>query len=363
MPNATIVPSSYNLQNLLRAIAAVLGVTAKTMSEIDVPKYYPISISYLRHLQNTPCDLYLQIKGAGNQFEYVLSSVKDAPISTLIGKFQKEGITNLFVNSQERLLMVNKISLSLALIVSGTSNVSTSAKSDAISAGFSFVATQIFDNSEAVQEIVAIAETCSKVMDKVVSEISSMQALVNMLMQNQEGYIYTHSMLTAYVAKHIIKHVSWGGDSHIERINFMVFFHDIYLVPVYEKYPKARAEEDLLFGEMLTNEEKELVLNHARLAGEQITKYKKCPSGVDTLIKQHHGMGNGVGFATDFSDNISPLSKLFMIAEDFSEYYLRQKYKNKNFKINLPEYLSELHLKYSKHTYKKIIEPLLTLKV
>jgi response regulator RpfG family c-di-GMP phosphodiesterase len=200
-------------------------------------------------------------------------------------------------------------------------------------------------------------------MDKVVSEISSLQALVNMLMQNQEGYIYTHSMLTAYVAKHIIKHVSWGGDSHIERINFMVFFHDIYLVPVYEKYPKARAEEDLLFGEMLTNEEKELVLNHARLAGEQITKYKKCPSGVDTLIKQHHGMGNGVGFATDFSDNISPLSKLFMIAEDFSEYYLRQKYKNKSFKINLPEYLSELHLKYSKHTYKKIIEPLLTLKV
>lgn len=363
MPNATIVPSSYNLQTLLRAIASVLGVTAKTMSEISVPKYYPISISYLQHIQNTPCDLYLQIKGPTNQHEYVLCSTKDTQIIAIIKKLQKEGVTNLFVLSQDRLMMVNKISLSLALMASGTSGASTNAKSDAVSAGFSFVAAQLIENAEVVQEIVTIADACSKVMDNVMSEVSGIKALVKILMQNQEGYIYTHSMLTAYVAKHIIKHVAWGGDSHIERINFMVFFHDLYLVPIYEKYPKARKEEDLLFGEMLTDEEKELVLNHARLAGEQITKYKKCPSGIDTLIKQHHGMSNGVGFATEFSDNISPLSKLFMIAEEFAEYYLDAKYKDKNFKINLPEYVSELHLKYSKHTYKKIIEPLLTLKV
>lgn len=363
MPNVTVVPSSYNLQNLLRAIASILGITAKNMAEISVPQFYPISVSYLQHLQTSPCDLYLQVKGARSQFDYIQCSKKDSSISALVAKLHREGIVSLFVNSKDRITMVNKISLSLALQISGTSTATTMAKSDAISAGFSFAASQMLDSPEVVQELVAIAETCAKVMDKVTTEISGIKALVQMLMNNQEGYIYTHSMIVAYVAKHIVKNVTWGGDTHIERINFMVFFHDIYLVPIYEKYPEAQGEEDLLFGNMISDEEKEVVLNHARLAGEQISKYKKCPSGVDTLIKQHHGMGNGVGFATDFSDNISPLSKLFIVAEAFAEYYVKEKKKNKDFKINLKECVENLHARFPKHTYRKIIDPLLTIRL
>lgn len=363
MPNVIIVPSSYNLQNLLRAVASVLGVTAKNMAGIALPQYYPISISYLEHIQSSPCDLYIQIKAGQNQSDYVLCSKKDSSLSTLVTKLSREAVNTLYINSQDRILMVNKISLAIGLRISEISGATTSEKSDAISAGFSFAASQIADNPEVVQEIVSIAESCAKAMDKVVSEVTGMHSLVQMLLKNKEGYLYTHSMLIAYVAKHIIRNVSWGGDSHIDRINFMVFFHDIFLVPIFEKYPDIRSEEDLLFGNILNDEEKEIVLSHARLAGEQVAKYKKCPPGVDALIKQHHGMGNGVGFATDYSDNISPLSKLFIVAEAFSEYYLREKYKNKNFKIDLKICVEDLYVKFPKHTYRKIIAPLLTIRI
>jgi hypothetical protein len=363
--NATVIPSSYNLQNLLRIVASELGVTAKSMSEIIVPQYYPISLVHLRYLPSAPCLLYLQVKGTKDQYDYVVCSKKNGVILNLVTKLQSENIDNLFVNSLDRLSIVNKISESLihSLVALTGKAVTPAAKLEAVSAGFSFAASQLIDNPEVVQEIVSIAENCSKLMDLVVSEVAGLTSLVQLLFKNQEGYIYTHSILVAYVAKHIVKNVTWGGDSHIERINFIVFFHDIFLVSIYEKYPELAGEEDLLLGNVLNDVDKNMLLNHARLAGEKVSQYKKCPSGVDVLIKQHHGISNGIGFASDFSDNISPLSKLFIVAEDFVEYYLREKKKNPSFKVNMKDCVGKLHLKYSKHTYRKIIDPLLTLNV
>jgi CheY-like chemotaxis protein len=364
MANIIVIQSSYNLQTLLRSVASELGITAKKMLEVEVPKYFPVSVSYLKYLEKTPCELYLQVKVSKDQYEYVLCSKKDSLVSSFVTKLHSEGVANLFVKSSDRLNMVNGISVFLSEAIRNAGmEGALAAKSEAISSGFEFVAAQIANNEEVIQELVGIAETCAKVMDVVLCEVTGIQALIQLLMRNQQGYIYTHSMLVAYVAKHIIKNVTWGGDSHIERINFMVFFHDIYLVPIFVKYPEAISEEELLFGNLLDDEEKEVLLNHARLAGEQVAKYKKCPSGIDLLIKQHHGMSNGMGFAIDFTDNVSPLSKVFIIAESFVEYYLREKKKDAKFKINLKVCTELLYSKYPKHTYRKIIDPLATIRI
>ncbi len=360
LSNAIIIQSSYNLQNLLRTIASSLGITAKERSEVAVPKYYPIAVTYLQYLTNTPCILYLQVKISKTQSDYIICAKNESNILNLATKLHSEGVVNLYVNSLDRLTIVNKISLAITFHIASTNGASVVDKSNAVSTGFSFAASQLIDNPEVVQEIITIAETCSKVMDNIVSEISDIKMLIDMLMRNQEGYIYTHSMLVAYVAKHIIKNVSWGGESHVERINFMVFFHDLYLVPIFNSHPELISEEDLIFDKSMSNEEKDIIIHHARLAGEQISKYKKCPPGVDVLIKQHHGMSNGIGFATDFSDSISPLSKLFIVSESFVDYYYKKKM-NKE-KMNLAECIEQLNLKYAKHTYRKIIDPLLTLR-
>ncbi len=362
MPEVSIIQSSYNLQNLLRTVARNLGVTAQKMTELEVPKFYPISLSYFNHLPISPCDIYMQVRVPNDKSEFVLCSSKDSSISNLLSKLQNQGIENLYVNSQDRLSIVNQISTSLTSFIKSTETMTVEAKAQALSAGFNFAASQIFKSDDIIQEIVEIAEVCSKIMTSIVGEVTDLRTLIKLLMANKDGYLYIHSVLIAHVSKHIIKHSSWGGDSHVDRINFMVFFHDIYLVPIFLKYPKATSEEDLLFGDQLSDEEKEVILNHARLAGEQISKYKKCPSGIDLLIKQHHGLSNGVGFATDFSDNVSPLSKVFIVAEAFVELFLKEKYQDKTAVIDINILLEKLHDKFPKHTYKKIINTLVTFK-
>ena len=130
------------------------------------------------------------------------------------------------------------------------------------------------------------------------------------------------------------------------------------LVPIYSKHPSLKYEEDLLFSDALTDKEKEIVLNHARLAAEAIITYKRAPIGADLLIKQHHGITNGIGFAIDFKDDISPLSKIVLVAEAFIEEFMKMRDQNPNYQIDTKQLIAVLNEKFKKTTYKKIIETL-----
>jgi len=73
-------------------------------------------------------------------------------------------------------------------------------------------------------------------------------------------------------------------------------------------------------------------------------------------------MTNGVGFAIEFKDDISPLSKIVLVSEAFVEEFLKEKENNPNFKYDLKKILSTLNEKFKKSTYRKIVETLETLK-
>jgi hypothetical protein len=83
--------------------------------------------------------------------------------------------------------------------------------------------------------------------------------------------------------------------------------------------------------------------------------------GADLLIKQHHGMTNGVGFAIDFKEDISPLSKVVMVSESFVELYMKGKEEDPNYEMDLEIVIAQLSAKFKKSTYRRIVETLRTL--
>jgi CheY-like chemotaxis protein len=354
LADVIVVPNSYNLQNLIRSCAGVLGVTAKSMAEKEVPQYYPIENQFLEKIREVPCNVYLQMKD-GN---YTIVAKKGDLIGSTIKQFVNEGVTTLFVNSLDRLLIINVISTSIIDFLEQTEGLETSEKSEALKTGFLFAASNFSDSPVVTAEIMILANACTKAMDEIVTEAPSLKKLLSILNAQRDGYLYTHSILTAFVSQHIIRRVSWGGDSHIEKINFVLFFHDIMLAPIYLKHPTLRYEEDLLFSEELTDKEKETVLNHARLAAEVIVTYKRAPIGADLLIKQHHGITNGIGFAVDYKDDISPISKVVLVAESVVEEFMKQRDLNPDYVIDIKKIIEFLNEKFKRTTYKKIIETL-----
>ena len=348
------VAGKYNIQEILKVSAKNLGITSKKMSELNIGSFYPISIKSLISLTKAPCHIYLN---ATSQ-KYLIR--QDDPMDNMAIKLAKDGVEQVFVASSDRLLVINKISLNLiekiTVSLKNLEAAPVAAKVQVLSEGYDFAASNLFSSDEIKQQMQEIATAAATVMGDVGKETSNLKALMAIMLSNKDGYIFTHSMLTSYVAYHMIKNVTWGGEGQVEKINFVLFFHDIFLAPIYLKHPTLKHEKDLMDSEILTEKEKDVVLHHAKLAAEMVVGYKRCPMGVDILIKQHHGSKKGRGFIQNYPEDLSPLSKILIIAEIFVEEFLSCADNSIPFdmKITIPKMVSE----FTNSSYLKIIKTL-----
>ena len=354
------VSSRYNIQSLLKKSASILNVTAKKMAELQMGDYYPISMSPIEGLQKAPCNLYYELSNQKN----ILARTDD-DICESLKTVKSLGIDQLFVKSSDRLVIVNNVSLKLiekiTLALKNSAGESTDKKVEVLNDGYEFAMANLFTSDEVKQEMAEIASASSKVMTEVVKENSQLKALISTLMNNKSGYIFIHSMITSYVANHIIKNVTWGGDGQADKINFVLFFHDIYLAPLYLKYPELKYEKSLLDSPLLNEKERDIVMNHARLAAELVVAYKRCPMGADILIKHHHGMKKGSGFATKYPEDLSPLSKVLLVAEAFVEQFMAVGETNQKpeMKVIIPKLVEE----FSSPSYIKIVQTLVNMPI
>ena len=354
------ISSRYNIQSILKKSAVILGVTAKQMAEMQMSPFYAISMSPMEGLTKAPCNIYVEKDGSHK----LLTRAAD-PLEENLNSAKIAGADKIFVKSSDRLVVVNNVSLKLIEKITQALNNSEGAsnekKLEILNDGYEFAMVNLFTSEEIKQEMVSIASASAKVMGDVVKDNAQLKGLLATMLSNRSGYIFTHSMITSYVANHIIKNVTWGGDGQTDKINFVLFFHDIYLAPIFMKHPQLKFEKTLLESPLLSEKEKEIVMNHARLAAELAVAYKRCPMGADILIKHHHGMKKGSGFANKYPEDLSPLSKVLLIAEAFVEQFIamtdaKQK---PEMKIIIPKLVEE----FVSASYIKIIQTLVNMPI
>ncbi|WP_127716983.1 HD domain-containing phosphohydrolase [Halobacteriovorax sp. HLS] len=358
------VVGCYDIKNLIRNVAKVLEISAKDMVDKAVPDYYPVPIKLFYNVQKVPCDIFLKLKKSMTDIEYPkIFSKGDSP-SVGIKKYLDEGVHFLYVDSTMRLEIINLASACILteLNALGDPGVTDEKKIEVIEQGIEIVADKLFTENEVNEEIIELSKSCMSSVKDVVENNPKLKNILKLLTANRASYLYSHSIIATYVATHIVKTISWGGESHIDKINFVFFFHDLYLAPIYSKYPELKYEEEALFNSKLEDSEKEVILNHAKLAADALANYPRLPLGADQIILQHHGMTSGQGFAVNFKDDISPLAKVMIIAEGFTEELLRTLEDTTAEKLTKPEIIKALHIKFPRHTYKKIIETLNELK-
>lgn len=358
--NIMDLQDKLDLKGLVRTVSCSLGVTAREMAEKIVPTFYPIPSRLLKSFLKAPCDIYYQMESKEMDKKYSKIILAGEFVQGKIKKYIEEKIEYFFVDADQRLTIVNGITLNVRNRLD--SNGSTTEKIEALEQGFEIIAEKFSDNPEMNEEMVSISKQCVDTMKDVISEVPKVRSLLKILLENKAGHLYSHSMLGTYVSNHIVKNISWGADEHASKIRFIFFFHDIFLAPLYKKFPNFKYEEELFFSKELTDNEKEIVLNHARLAGDFVKSFPRCPLGSDAIIRQHHGTSNGVGIAIEYKDDVSPLAKVIIVAEEFVTEMLKQ-VENGLRPINLEPIIEHLNTKFRKHTYKKITKTLETLKI
>ena len=328
------ISGKFNIQDILKTSAKILEITAKQMASLDVGEYYPINTSTLLAFSKSPCQIY-NLSNA----DYVAIIEANKPVGNVLNEMNENGVQQVFVKSKDRLNITNKISLTLIDKITENLNnlegATVEKKVQALSDGFEFAASNLFSSDEIKQEMQEIASASARIMSEVASESVKMDALIAILKANKEGYIFTHSMITSYVSMHLLKNISWGGEGAAFKVNFILFFHDIYLAPIYLKHQDLRYESTLDVNTTLSLKEREIYINHPKLAADLVVAYRRCPIGADVLIKQHHGSKKGKASGKLYEEDISPLAKVILIAELFVEEFMKADEANVHFNLFL----------------------------
>ncbi|MBF0300578.1 MAG: hypothetical protein HQK51_17825 [Oligoflexia bacterium] len=352
------ISSVYNIKEIVRTVAKLLEITAKDMVIMPVPEYFPIPLKLFLTMSKVESDVFYRYSANPISHEYIRILEKGTKdIVNKVNIYLNQNINTLYIPAADRLRFINNASSSLITQME-SQNVSTSERIDLVEQGLELITGEIFENKGVSEEVIKISKLCINSVQQVIRETNRFNELLNNLLKNKTKYVYLHSVLAAYVSTEMLKHISWGSDEQAEKISFVLFYHDIFLMQIFDAHPDIITEDELYFNKSLSEKERDVLINHARMAGEVICSFKQIPIGSDVIIKQHHGTSNGMGFAAEFKDDISPLSKIMIIAEEFVIDILKARNKKDKEKFDKKKSMKRLTERYTKNSYKKIVESL-----
>lgn len=352
----TFLSVQKDLKPLLQCAAKFLGVSAEGMAAKAVPDLYPIPAGHFRYLKKVNCDVYIRgnpskaNSGFGNitSFNKILNA-ESKDIGVIVNQCIAQGIQDFFIPSLDRLKLVNAVSHQMLKLMD-SKNSSATDKIKVIDSGMGIVADELLSMGLSPQ-VAELANVSIESLSKVTKDFPTLDKLLTTLLTAKSSYRYRHCQLITYLAYELISAMPWNSEELREKITHAAFFHDIVL----PSDKLAMINDAKSFEQAsLTAEEKDLLNMHALQAALLVQSFPCMPLGTDTIIKQHHGSKNGIGFATSFPGDLLHLSMLFLIAEDVAT-YIFENWEGAGQSLDYSDLWPVLEKKYPLHKYKDLI--------
>jgi len=342
------ITNTFRLEEINRTIVKMLNLDKDDLAFLKLPDYVGYPIQYFYLMTFSPCEVFIRlIKKDGDEY---VKRFHEAETFTRqdLAKYEMLGLKEFYIQKHEMELFLNAFVMQT---IQNSQNVSDEKSVDVLENTFS-ISTDMMRKMGIGPESKAIADQTINQMVHQVTKSSQLGKMLKKIMDNQGSFSYRRSYLITLLASRILPHLEWGGREQdgalLLKFSMVSFFHDIFLED--EKLLKINSlsqYEQMEFS--LSYPERDLVLNHANKAALLLQSYPKLPAGVDILVKQHHGVGNGVGFPDKWTISISPMAIVFIVLEEFATRVLLSP--DQNYKQIVKKCESIFHLP----TYRKVL--------
>lgn len=344
------VINSLDFKAVIKHAAVALKITAQDMSKKVVPDYFPIPITYFHAIKRSVCPVFAQDFDNPHNYQAVIEKMKDIAPPEINSMIEK-GVMYLYVNKLERLDFVSNVTAELISTLKNE-ELEEDEQISATDKGIELLSKKLLTIG-ITEETIGLARKNMESVRNNVKKNPKLARLLDKLLSNKTSYLYKHTQILTYVALHIVRNIDWGTPEQEDKISFIAFFHDIALESDLQCQIKSTAE---LKRSSLTSEERTLVEKHAQIAAELVSKFPHAPMGTDQIIRQHHGQLNGVGFSDHYGANVSPMSVVFIVAEEFTRIIMNRE----SGPFDREEMLRELKEEFPTSRFAKIIEKLQT---
>jgi hypothetical protein len=312
--NFHLIKDPLNWEEAIDLASKILGVTLETLKKKVLPDYIPIAVDYFLPLENTPCDVYIRIKKAEGDYQFVKRMhATDSFSKETIERYKSQGLKFFYIPKEFQMELITFISNVLVekldapdlppedrLNLTGEGYVI--AKSEIIRMGL---------NNSTIQ----LAEAVITSMVKSIENSPELAGTLTKILNSKTGILYQMSHLTTLLSFQLLDSLQINTEENRQKIVYAAFFCDMALVD----------REDLCFinsfeeldEAKLPSKEWDMVFNHALDGAIFVRKYPDAPIGVDTIIKEHHGSPQGKGYSRANYHELDELSRLFILAEQF----------------------------------------------
>lgn len=340
-------PVSWEL--LIKQAAQHLGVTLKNTITKVRPDYLPVGVHYFYDIQQTPCDVYIRIKKAPNDYQYVKRiHSKDVFDKTAIKKYEEQGLKEFYILkdyiqyfttfvTNNLVQKLERTDLTLEERILTTANAHDIVRDSLQGVGFD-------------EATIDLSDASINSMVQSVKDSPHVSGLLKFLFSNKVTYAYQHCHLLALMCHYVLSKQSWYKPEHLETLSFVSFFSDVTLKTTQQMQISSMSE---LADSNLTDEEKAQVINHARDAAGLLQAHPDANDYIKTVLLQSHGKTDGVGFEENPGEELHPLSKVFIIADAFVKILL-----NPLMPSTKKDILPLLAARYTNPSYQKIIKAL-----
>jgi HD-GYP domain-containing protein (c-di-GMP phosphodiesterase class II) len=346
---ALCLPEPVVWEKLVQQAAKFLGVTPEDLIRRVKPDFVAMSLAYFYDITQTPCDIYLRIKKGPGDFQFVKRiHSKDTFDFAGIKKYEEQGLKEFYIQRDYQQYFTTFVTNSLVRKLERT-DLSMEDRILTTAHSYDVVADQV-QKIGMDQATVELADAGINSMISSVKDSPQLAGLLKFLFTSKVSLAYQHCHLIAVMCQYILSKQSWYQPKHLEVLSFVSFFSDITLKT--NEQISISSDDDLRRSN-LEDDERQAVLTHARDAATLLERHPGANEYIKTVLLQHHGKLDGVGFNESPGEDLHPLSKVFIIADGFVKILLRP-----DMPSSKREILPLLYDQYTSPSYQKIIKAL-----
>lgn len=310
-----VIKEEKDWERIISTSAQVLGVSVDSLEKRVLPEFIPIEVHYFLPLDSSCCDVFIRIKKTATEYQFIKRiHAGDRYSRALIDKYVEQGLKFFYIPKEYQNNFTNYVSdhLCQKLDVDEFKNIDE--KIEVISQSYDIALKEIKNlgfNSATIQ----LTDSIVKSMISATKNLPEVNSVLHKVINSKSGYLYQHGHMTSIVANEIAKNLGIDQELVTVRLAYASFFKDITFV---DKEDLAKISTfEALESTSLSEEDWDLVFNHALDGALIIRKHPEAPIDVDTIIKNHHGTTNGKGFSTNNMSKLPQESKIFIIACEF----------------------------------------------
>lgn len=318
--NIYILKFCDEIRPLIKTSAQILGVTSKQMAELELPPYISIPSDIIHYLMYFPCETFKPDKDEENKFVELFQNKAKTENEEVIVFLEKS--SHFYIKSKDRLKLANSLRKQMAELSEKVSDKKSTPgeKLAFISKSLDIISNK-FRHGKINEEVIDLAEKSIESSIELVESVNDFSELMALL---KDSVRLAHAHVLTYMCLNVLKNIDWWLEDEIKNMATASFFHDIYLES--DKQVLVSTEEELASYEGEA-EEKEKINSHAKTVSENIIKLNNVTSETVTILKEHHGSKDGVGFSKNL-DGLHNLSKVFIVTEEWVHEILRNSSNN-----------------------------------